>query len=163
MTEGSLYEPFCDFEKYGLDYDYISNSYLQECKNDIRKMLNRVFKIHCNFEEDDIVNLSDRDFSIYFWSQYLIKRDADISGVKKLIDDRKFDSVACIPTKDYMKKPGEIYSLTISSYVIKHVNDWENKLPLKDLPTIEYDKEEKRTLFGLLFNKPSNLRLSFFL
>ena len=31
MTEGSLYEPFCDFEKYGLDYDYISNSYLQEC------------------------------------------------------------------------------------------------------------------------------------
>lgn len=161
MTEGSLYKPFCDFEKYGLDYDYISNAYLQECTNDIRKMLNRIFKIHCNFEEDDIVNLSDRDFSIYFWSKYLIKRDADISGVKKLIDDRKFDSVACIPTKDYMKKPGEIYSLTISSYVIKHVNDWENKLPLKDLPNIEYDKEEKRTLFGLLLNKPSNLRLSF--
>lgn len=161
MTEGSLYEPFCDFEKYGLDYDYISNSYLQECKNDIRKMLNRVFKIHCNFEEDDIVNLSNRDFSIYFWSQYLTKRDADIRGVKKLIEDRKFDSVACIPTKDYMKKPGEIYSLTISSYVNKHVVDWENKLPLKDLPNIEYDKEEKRTLFGLLLNKPSNTRLSF--
>lgn len=161
MTEGSLYKPFCDFEKYGLDYDYISNSYLQECTNDIRKMLNRVFKIHCDFEKGDIDNLSNRDFSIYFWSQYLIKRDADISGVKKLIDDREFDSVSCIPTKDYMKKPGEIYSLTISSYVIKHVTDWENKLPLKDLPNIEYDKEEKRTLFGLLLNKPSNLRLSF--
>ena len=161
MTEGSLYKPFCDFEKYGLDYDYISNSYLQECTNDIRKMLNRVFKIHCDFEKDDIENLSDRNFSIYFWSQYLIKRDADISGVKKLIDDREFDSVACIPTKDYMKKPNEIYSLSISSYVIKHVDDWENKLPLKDLPNIEYDKEEKRTLFGLLLNKPSNLRLSF--
>lgn len=161
MTEGSLYKPFCDFEKYGLDYDYISNSYLQECKNDIRKMLNKEFKIHCDFEKDDIENLSDRDFSIYFWSQYLIKRDADISGVKKLIDDREFDSVECIPTKDYMKKPSEIYSLSISSYVIKHVDDWENKLPLKDLPNIEYDKEEKRTLFGLLLNKPSNLRLSF--
>lgn len=161
MTEGSLYKPFCDFEKYGLDYDYISNSYLQECTNDIRKMLNRVFKIHCDFEKDDIENLSDRDFSIYFWSQYLIKRDADISGVKKLIDDGEFDSVECIPTKDYMKKPSEIYSLSISSYVIKHVDDWENKLPLKDLPNIEYDKEEKRTLFGLLLNKPSNLRLSF--
>ena len=161
MTEGSLYKPFCDFEKYGLDYDYISNSYLQECTNDIRKMLNRVFKIHCDFEKDDIENLSDRDFSIYFWSQYLIKRDAEISGVKKLIDDGEFDSVECIPTKDYMKKPSEIYSLSISSYVIKHVDDWENKLPLKDLPNIEYDKEEKRTLFGLLLNKPSNLRLSF--
>lgn len=65
-----------------------------------------------------------------------------------MIDDRKFDSVACIPTKDYMKKPGEIYSLTISSYVIKHVNDWENKLPLKDLPTIEYDKEENVHCLG---------------
>ena len=161
MTEGSLYKPFCDFEKYDLDYNYISNSYLQECTNDIRKMLNRVFKIHCDFEKDDIENLSDRNFSIYFWSQYLIKRDANISGVKKLIDDREFDSVACIPTKDYMKKPNEIYSLSISSYVIKHVDDWENKLPLKDLPNIEYDKEEKRTLFGLLLNKPSNLRLSF--
>ena len=161
MTEGSLYKPFCDFEKFGLDYDYISNSYLQECTNDIRKMLNRVFKIHCDFEKADIENLSDRDFSIYFWSQYLIKRDADISGVKKLIDDREFDSVECIPTKDYMKKPSEIYSLSISSYVIKHVDDWENKLPLKDLPNIEYDKEENRTLFGLLLNKPSNLRLSF--
>ena len=161
MTEGSLYKSFCDFEKYDLDYNYISNSYLQECTNDIRKMLNRVFKIHCDFEKDDIENLSDRNFSIYFWSQYLIKRDADISGVKKLIDDREFDSVACIPTKDYMKKPNEIYSLSISSYVIKHVDDWENKLPLKDLPNIEYDKEEKRTLFGLLLNKPSNLCLSF--
>lgn len=161
MTLGSLYKPFCDFGKYGLDYDYISNSYLQECKNDIRKMLNKVFKIHCDFKEDDIVNLSNRDFSIYFWSQYLTKQDADIRGVKKLIEDRKFDSVACIPTKDYMKKPGEIYSLTISSYVNKHVVDWENKLPLADLPNIEYDKEEKRTLFGLLLSKPSNTRLSF--
>lgn len=161
LTLGSLYKPFCDFEKYGLDYDYISNSYLQECKNDIRKMLNKVFKIHCDFKEDDIVNLSDRDFSIYFWSQYLTKRDADIRGAKKLIEDRKFDSVACIPTKDYMKKPSEIYSLTISSYVNKHVVDWENKLPLADLPSIEYDKEEKRTLFGLLLSKPSNTRLSF--
>lgn len=161
MTEGSLYKPFCDFEKYGLDYDYISNSYLHECTNDIRKMLNRVFKIHCDFEKYDIKNLSNRDFSIYFWSQYLIKRDADISGVKKLIEDREFDSIACIPTKDCMKKPGELYSLDISSYVNKHVDDWENKLPLKELPNIVYDKEEERTLFGLLLNKPSNLRLSF--
>lgn len=161
MTEGSLYEPFCDFEKYGLDYDYISNSYLQECKNDIRKMLNKIFKIHCDFKEDDIVNLSNRDFSIYFWSQYLTKRDADIRGVKKMIDDKKFDSVACIPTKDYMKKPGEIYSLTISSYVNKHVVDWENKLPLADLPNIEYDKEKKSTLFELLLSEPSNTRFSF--
>lgn len=161
LTEGSVYNPFCDFEKYGLEYTYLSNSYHTECSNDIRKMLNKIFKIHCDFEKEDIDKLSDRKFAIYFWSQYLLKRDADISGVKRLIDERDFDSVACIPTKDHMKKPGELYSLSISPYVIKHVNDWENKLPLKSLPDIEYDKEEKRTLFGLLLNKPSNTRLSF--
>lgn len=161
LTEGSLYNPFCDFEKYGLDYSYLSNSYYTVCKNDIRKMLNKVFKIHCDFEKDDIKNLSNRGFAIYFWSQYLLKRDADINGVKKLIDEREFDSVACIPTKDYMKLPGELYSLSITGYVKKHVVDWENKLPLESLPEIEYDIEEKRTLFGLLLNKPSNMRLSF--
>lgn len=161
LTEGSIYNPFCDFEKYGLDYAYLSYLYHTECPNDIRKMLNKIFKIHCDFEKEDIGNLSNREFAIYFWSQYLLKRDADISGIKRLIDDREFDSVSCIPTKDYMKKPGELYSLSISPYVIKHVEDWENKLPLKSLPDIEYDKEEKRTLFGLLLSKPSNLRLSF--
>lgn len=161
LTEGSIYNPFCDFEKYGLDYAYLSNTYHTECTNDMRKMLNKIFKIHCDFEKEDIENLSDREFAIYFWSQYLLKRDADISGVKRLIDDREFDSVSCIPTKDHMKKPGELYSLSITGYVKKHVDDWENKLPLESLPEIEYDKEEKRTLFGLLLNKPSNLRLSF--
>lgn len=161
LTEGSIYHPFCDFEQYNLEYAYISDSYKVECSNDVRKMLNKVFKIHCDFKKEDIKNLSDRSFSIYFWSQYLCKKDADISGVKKLIDEREFDAVACIPTKDCMKKPGELYSLSIAPYVTKHVVDWENKLPLQSLPEIEYDKAESRTLFGLLLNKPSNLRLSF--
>ena len=162
MTEGSLYKPFCDFEKYELVYNYISNSYLQECTNDIRKLLNsRFFKIHCDFRKDDIINLSNRDFALYFWSEYLLKRDADINGVKKLIEARDFDNVDCVPTKDKMEKPENLYALSISSYVAGHVEDWENKLPLKSLPEIVYDKKENRTLFGLLLNKPTNQCLSF--
>ena len=162
LTEGSIYSPFCDFQRFELDYNYLSNSYHSQCENDVRKMLNRIFKIHCDFKtEIDIANLSNREFAIYFWKDYLTKRDADITGVKKLIEDFKFDTVACIPTKDYMKKPTEVYALSISPYVVKHVEDWENKLPLSSLPEIEYNKEENRTLFGLLLNKPSNLRLSF--
>ena len=153
MTLGSLYKPFCDFEKYGLDYDYISNSYLQECKNDIRKMLNKVFKIHCDFEEDDIVNLSDRDFSIYFWSQYLTKRDADIRGVKKLIDEGKFDSVACIPTKDYMKYSRDLYYGEEVSKYVESIEDWENKVPLTSLPNIKLSDDT--TLFSKLLFKSS--------
>lgn len=161
LTLGTSYNPFCEFERFGLEYDYLSDKYKVECKNDVRKMLNRIFNVHCNFKKDDIKNLPDRDFAIYFWSQYLIKREADITGVKKLIEDREFDDVTCIPTKDFMKKPTDIYSLTIESYVKKHVPDWENKLPLDSLPEIECNSAEKQTLFGLLLNGKDNLRLSF--
>ena len=153
MTEGRRYKPFCDFEKYGLDYDYISNSYIQECTNDIRKMLNRVFKIHCDFEKDDIKKLSDRDFAIYFWSRYLIKKDADISGVKRLIDDGEFDSIACIPTKDYMKKPCELYYGSEVSRYVKAIEDWENKTPLTSLPDIKLSDDS--ALFSKLPFKES--------
>lgn len=153
MTEGSRYKPFCDFEKYGLDYDYISNSYIQECTNDIRKMLNRVFKIHCDFEKDDIKKLSDRDFAIYFWSRYLIKKDADISGVKRLIDDGEFDSIPCIPTKDYMKKPCELYYGSEVSRYVKAIEDWENKTPLTSLPDIKLSDDS--ALFSKLPFKES--------
>lgn len=162
LTEGSTYTPFCDFQKFNLNYTYLSDNYKNYCENDVRKMMSRVFKVHCDFKtKQDIKNLENREFAIYFWNQYLTKKDADISGVKKLIEDKEFDSVACVPTQNCMKKPTEIYALSISSFVIKHVVDWENKLPLQSLPDIIYSREENRSLFGLLLNKPSNLRLSF--
>ena len=148
LTLGSIYNPFCDFEKFGLDYQYLSESYKSECSNDIRKMLNRIFKVHCDFKKDDVEKLVNRDFSIYFWSQYLIKKDADISGVKELIDDGVFNSFECIPTKDFMKSPKELYYGSDVSKYVKYIEDWENKVPLKNLPDIKLD--DGYTIFSKL-------------
>lgn len=148
LTLGSLYHPFCDFEKYGIDMPYLSDAYEKECKNDIRKMLNREFKVHSDFKKSDIKYLAKRDFSIYFWTEYLKKKDAVASGVKSLMEDGEFNGTPCIPTKDFMKKPSEVYSINITSYVKNNVEDWENKLPLNSIP-----KDE--SLFGLLDFKAS--------
>lgn len=148
LTLGSLYHPFCDFEKYNVGLRYLSDAYRNECVNDIRKMLNRKFKVHSDFKKTDVRYLAQRDFAIYFWTEYLKKKDADISGVKSLMEDGEFDNISCIPTKDFMKKPSEVYSISITSYVKNNVEDWENKLPLNSIPKIEYAKDE--FLFGLL-------------
>lgn len=153
LTLGSIYNPFCDFEKFGLDYHYLSESYKSECSNDIRKMLNRIFKIHCDFKKDDVEKLVNRDFSIYFWSQYLVKKDADISGVEKLIEHGDFDSFKCIPTKDFMKSPNELYYGDDVSKYVRYIEDWENKVPLKDLPDIK--QNDGSTIFSELPFKDS--------
>jgi hypothetical protein len=148
LTLGSIYRPCCDFEKSGIDeLDYLSDSYKTQCKNDIRKMLNRKLRVHSDFMRTDIQYLAQRDFSIYFWSVYLKKKDADIGGVKNLMEDGEFNGTSCIPTKDSMKKPSDVYSINITSYV-KNIEDWENKLPLNSIPRIEYEKD--KSLFELL-------------
>lgn len=153
LTLGSIYAPFCDFERFGLDYQYLSESYKSECNNDIRKMLNRIFKIHCDFKKNDIEKLTNRDFSIYFWGQYLLKKDADISGIKEMLQDGAFDSFECIPTKDFMKSPNELYYGDNVSKYVKYIEDWENKVPLKNLPDIKL--EDGFTIFSKLPFKDS--------
>lgn len=153
LTLGTKYKPYCDFENNGIiDLTYISNQYLTACTVPVTKFMDRVLNIHCDFEETDICDLSNREFSIYFWKEYLTKNSYNISEVKELITRGKFNNSPCIPTKDFVKKPGEIYSRVISTFV-KKTEDWENKLPLLELPEIEFSTKE--TLFGLLSFKKS--------
>ena len=159
LTEGSAYEPFCDFERFGLEYDYLSDSYKTSCASDVRRLLSRVFHVHCDFREDDIPQLENRGFAIYFWKEYLPKVNFK-TRIQGMIEERKFDSVACIPTKDHMKRPDEVYSpdKNMALYV-RAIEDFENKVPLKDIPEVEYDSG--KTFFALLLNKKENLQLSF--
>lgn len=62
------------------------------------------------------------------------------------ISSKEFSETACIPTKDYMRKPSSLYSPAISSYV-KKTEDWENKLPLESISEIQY---KDKTMFDLL-------------
>lgn len=152
LTLGSVYNPFFDFEKCGVNsLVYVSDSYNTEC-NEYPGKLFRELHIHADFTEEDISLIKDRVCSIYFWSKYLTKEDLGstqrIKRIQQFISDKLLDDLVCIPTKDYMKTPEELYfGIEVSNYV-KSIEDWENKVPLIDLPDIKTSNNS--SLFGEL-------------
>ena len=137
LTMGSIYHPSFDFEKCDIEsLDYVNDSYDTECHEYVGKLF-RALKVHCDFQEDDVNLLEERECSIYFWQTYLTKKDASISRIKDIINNNLLDELACIPTKDYMKKPCELYYGGEVSRYVKVIEDWENKIPLSSLPEIK--------------------------
>lgn len=156
LTMGSVYHPFFDFEKCGIEsLDYVCDSYDLECSEYVGKLF-RVLKVHCDFQKEDVNLLKERECSIYFWQTYLTKKDASISRIKDFIEDNLLDNLECVPTKDYMKKPSELYYGSEVSRCVKAIEDWENKIPLSSLPKIELP--DGTTLFSKL---PFNGSLGF--
>lgn len=153
LTMGSAYNPFFNFEKCGTTtLEYVSDSYLSNCSEYPGKLF-RALKVHCDIQKDDLSLLENRDCAIYFWSKYLIKKEAAISRIKDFISDNLFDDIACIPTKDYMKSPKELYYGREVSKYVKNIEDWENKIPLMELPDIKISND--KTLFDELPFKKS--------
>ena len=146
-------EPFFDFEACGIDsLEYVSDTYSEKCSEYVGRIF-RDLKMHCDFQEDDINFLEERPCAIYFWSSYILKKDASIPRIRQFISDRKFDDVACIPTKDDMKCCCDLYyGVEVSKYV-KSIEDWENKVPLSSLPDIKLSDDT--TLFSKLSFKKS--------
>lgn len=148
LTMSSIYNPLCDFQKNGItSIKYTSDSYSTNCKNYVGKVM-RSLGVHCDFKKGDIEHLTNREFAFYFWTKYLQSK-ADRDSLDKLaeyISSKEFSETACIPTKDYMRKPSSLYSPAISSYV-KKTEDWENKLPLESISEIQY---KDKTMFDLL-------------
>jgi len=154
LTMGSVYNPFFDFEACGVDLlNYVGNSYSIDCSEYVGKLF-RALHIHCDFQKEDINLLTDRQCSLYFWSKYLSKKDDAIDRIKQFISDGLFDELSCIPTKDYMKMPTDLYSGSEVSKYIRAIEDWENKIPLKDLPEIKLTDNDS-TLFKELPFKSS--------
>ena len=153
LTMGSIYKPFFDFERCGINsLDYVNNSYSSKC-SEYPGRLFRALNVHCDFLQDDINLLTNRECSLYFWTKYLTKKEASISRVKDFISDNLLDDLACIPTKDYMKTPVELYYGSEVSRYIKAIEEWENKIPLKDLPEIKLSDDS--TIFDKLPYKKS--------
>lgn len=148
LTMSSIYNPLCDFQKNGItSIKYTSDSYSTNCKNYVGKVM-RSLGVHYDFKKGDIEYLTNREFAFYFWTKYLQSK-ADRDSLDKLaeyISSKEFSETACIPTKDYMRKPSSLYSPAISSYV-KKTEDWENKLPLESISEIQY---KDKTMFDLL-------------
>lgn len=153
LTMGSVYHPFFDFEKCGIEsLDYVSDSYDTKCSESVGKLFGAL-KVHCDFQENDVNLLEERECSIYFWQIYLTKKDVSISRIKNIVNDNLLDDLECIPTKDYMKKPSELYYGSEVSRYVKAIEDWENKIPLSSLPEIKLT--DNTTLFSKLPFKES--------
>lgn len=155
LTLSSVYHPNFDFELCGVQTSYVSDTYDEECKEKV----SRLFKdmgIHYDFEEKDISYLESRKCAIYFWTQYIVKPNISIVYIKELINKHLLDNIACIPTKDYMKCPTQLYfGKEVKNYV-KSIEDWENKVPLQDIPEIKLSDDT--ILFSLL---PFGTKLKF--
>lgn len=153
LTMGSIYNPLFDFEKCEIDeLDYVSNEY-HEKSSEYTGRLFGALGMHCDFKKDDIEFLEQRICAVYFWNSYLIKTGIDITPIIEMIEDHLLDDITCIPTKDYMKTPEDLYYGENVSRYIKSIEDWENKIPLKDLPEIKLT--DGSTLFGKLPFKES--------
>ena len=149
LTVGSAFGPTCDFEKYfPSGRQYLSDSYLEQCGREVCSTLQSVLPLHSGFEQGDIKSLSDRKFAVYFWTEYLKVPD-NIERVRPWMEEELFNDVPCIPTKDGVRKPSELYSISIESYVKDKVDDWENKLPQESLYKDSEKKEESREIISL--------------
>ena len=155
LTLGSVYHPNFDFEYCTVQTPYVSDKYQEECKENVGRLFSDM-GIHLDFEEKDVSLLTHRKCAIYFWTQYLPSQRASIDFIKEIIAKHQFDNLECIPTKDYMKRPTQLYyGKEVKNYV-KSIEDWENKVPLQDIPEISISEET--TLFSLL---PFGTKLKF--
>ncbi len=136
LTMGSvyMYHSFFDFEACGLELEYISDTYKTKCSN-----INSFFvemNVHRYFRKEDIPYLENRKCAIYFWGTYLCRKSQSSIeiDIKNYFNDIK--EIACIPTRDDMKRPDELYYGIPDEY-INCIFNGENKIPLKELPDIK--------------------------
>lgn len=133
LTLGSLYKPACNFEKYHVNLDYLSDTYLTEDNKDlICTFFRENTDIHHRFEREDIKYMSNREFAIYIWTVIFKK----VTSIGKWIQEGAFNGVECIPTAQSVKCPEDIYSPYLLEY-IRLCNNYTDKIPAIDIDKLE--------------------------
>lgn len=153
LTEGTVYRPYCDFESYAIEKEYLSPLYLEECKEKVQYLFRHVLKIKYNFTKEDIPILSDYNFAKYFWSEYISKKDnANVYNVKTLISNKDFDEVVCIPTckEGLCECPKNLYSRNIARSVVKRFDGWEAKFPWEGINDYKFSEQGSSSLLEML-------------
>ena len=134
LTFGSSFEPECDFEKFNIDFKYVSNKYVVSGVADSLKFLvNRgILDVHYKFDSDDIQELSSYDFALYFWQEYVWLHQSEVN---QWMEENLFDDQICVPTMEgTMEIPNNLYARSISEYVVKKIKNWESKFPSDKIP-----------------------------
>lgn len=135
LTLGDIYTPQCLFEANGIteDLNFISDKYTSINKgNAFYEFTTRALDIHYRFEKDDIDLLENYKFAIYFWSVYSLRH---YDFILDLIDDGELEDVPCVPTMaGNVYSPGKVYARSMTEFVVKRIEQWEDKLPSDQIP-----------------------------
>lgn len=135
LTSGSAYQPYFDFEKCGINsLTYVSNTYVKECSEKINRLFTDL-DVHHNFKKEDVSLLSNHKCAVYFWQEYLPGKNASVI-IRHIADDGLLNDVSCIPTKNKVCKPSELYYGEEVEKFINNIEEPEDKFPLKSLPDI---------------------------
>ena len=166
ITAGAAYKPYCNFEAFHLNYEYLSDDYLTKSEKS-QRFLFKYFALHHDLWTTDLVNLKDnKEFAVYIWSEYLSGTNSlvTVSHIVNMIRNDAFKGIECIPTKHGVKRAEDLYSPRIEPYVRKlsENNNIQNHQNYEDLvPCIKskkIDKDNDKTVFDLL---PFKSQLSF--
>ena len=153
LTEGSAYEPRCDFERFGIEFNYLSDNYIS-FENSSTKDFRRLFTdmgVTYDFQYSHIGCMCDNyEFTVYFWSEYLTqfanRTHITAGGIHGTIA-QGLNKAATIPTGNIAKKevlhPHQLYSQSLiqNGYVIGKVNNYEDKTPLEKIFSTEEVKK----------------------
>mgnify|MGYP002624762702 CR=1 FL=1 len=154
LTEGSAYKPRCDFERFDIPLMYLSECYLP-FENPDARVFRRLFTdmdVVYDIHEEHLTLMKDSyDFTIYFWTEYLIQF-ANRTHITSL-GIEELNKYATIPTENAnsteVKKPSQLYhqSLIQDGFVKGMVKGYEDKMPLE---SIFSTKEVKNDILGKL-------------
>ena len=138
LTLGSEYFPYCDFEANGVGdkLTYLSTVYSkEETWKDIRKFITDKLDVHCAFTENDIPLLEIRDFAIYYWTEYLSKKEHRINDAYSWIASGKFRGIKCVPNQNgEMCAANHMYSRTLIGELVRYIPNGKQYLPDKFIP-----------------------------
>ena len=135
LTEGSAYNPVCDFLKFGFNLNYISDDYitsdinLQSLKNFLRDL-----KVVYAFKSIHLQLLSENyTFAEYFWTEYVTKAQ-NFEHIKTFVDDLNKHAIIPAAQSGLMKKPSELYAwYLIDKYVKGKIVNSDAFTPLETL------------------------------
>lgn len=147
MYLGSVYNPVCDFQAYGVDTKYVSDEYRNHATlNSIRTFLIDNRLVRWGFHGESELNFFGRnpEFARYFWSEFLpkqLKNPTSKNHFDKLLTKETLEKYYCIPTGSGMKKPSSVYDPAdpILLRMIGVLEKQDEYLPTVSIPA-EYSK-----------------------
>lgn len=130
----SAYHPTCDYMANGVrDLEYVSEHYLDYSSEPFSRFF-RKLQIKDSFTSTNLPQLSNEQFSLYFWNNYAENHE---NQLKDILTEQNLKDIPCIPSPKGILKPKELYDYRNSQLqkMVLKLSDGENKLPSIGLPT----------------------------